>query len=282
VLTDPTPHRDLDITALPTEILNPPTLEPAHPASETSGLLTTFPVLPLLPAGPALRTHLYPMAAALPEEYQLHPLTLLPEIQGVGAYIADVLSSSATLVQVVLLLRAAVSPRTNLSVRPSLRASGRPLERRSDQSNGHAGLCKAKLIYQRSPSSPAYRPLTLPTLSRSLPPFLIPLLMRILARRLRNPASTVLLAQHHATHDKRLLAQAFLTGPMWIGWTRPKIQSWVEWLEKWPLIGMVAGLGEGYLPLVDDYVYCGCDRGLRQAERADEQIRRLDHILRAQ
>lgn len=91
--------------------------------------------------------------------------------------------------------------------------------------------------------------------------------MRILARHLRDPSSTVLAAQHHATLDKRLLAQAFLTGPMWIGWTRPKIQSWVEWFEKWPLIGMVAGLGEGYLPLVDDYVYCeSSDRAFFTAE----------------
>lgn len=111
-------------------------------------------------------------------------------------------------------------------------------------------------VRKRKTSNPAYRPLSLPTLSRSLPPFLIPLLMRILARRLRSPATTILQSQHNATLDRRLLVQAFLTGPMWIGWTRPKIQSWVEWFERWPLVGMVAGLGEGYLPLVDDYIYC--------------------------
>ncbi|KAI9637312.1 peroxisome membrane protein [Dioszegia hungarica] len=214
VLSHPTPHRDLDISTLPTEILDPPSLDPSDPASEHTPLGTSQAILPLLPPGPALRTHLYPLASSLPEEYLPHPLTVLPEIETAGGYISEVLSSSATLVQVLLLLRAA-----------------------------------------HQPNSASYRPLSLPTLSRSLPPFLIPLLMRLLARHLREASTSPLQAQHHASQDKRLLVHAFLTGPMWIGYTRPKIQGWVEWFGRWPLIGMVAGLGEGYLPLVDDYVY---------------------------
>ena len=50
----------------------------------------------------------------------------------------------------------------------------------------------------------------------------------------------------------------FFTGPMWIGWTRPKIMSWVQWFERWPVLGLVGGFAEGYLPLVDDYFYCEC------------------------
>lgn len=69
-------------------------------------------------------------------------------------------------------------------------------------------------------------------------------------------AATPLLAEHYATQDRQILTAAFFTGPMWIGWTRPRIVGWIEWLERWPVVGMVGGFAEGYLPLVDDYYYC--------------------------
>lgn len=50
------------------------------------------------------------MAGALPEEYLAHPLTLMPELD-VKGYVAEIISSTATLMQVVLMLQAAVSSR---------------------------------------------------------------------------------------------------------------------------------------------------------------------------
>lgn len=108
VLSHPTPYRDLDISSLPTEILDPPTLDPKEIENDKSQS-TPHPILPLLPAGSALRTHLYPLSSALPEEYLPHPPSLLPEIKDFRGYAAEVLSCSATLVQVILLLRVAVS-----------------------------------------------------------------------------------------------------------------------------------------------------------------------------
>lgn len=83
-------------------------------------------------------------------------------------------------------------------------------------------------------------------------------MMRLTARHLRRSAGprTLLQAQHQAEQDRRLLYSFFLTGPLWLGWTRPKIQGWVDWLGRWPLIGLVGELGAGYLPLVDDNFFC--------------------------
>lgn len=47
-----------------------------------------------------------------------------------------------------------------------------------------------------------------------------------------------------------------MTGPMWIGWTRPKVVSVARALERIPILGLVGDLVEGYLPLVDDYFFC--------------------------
>lgn len=117
------------------------------------------------------------------------------------------------------------------------------------------------LTHQRHHPIAPYKPLSLPTLSRSLPPFLIPLAMRLLARRLRSASSqyggtTDLLASHNAAQDRRTASAFFFTGPMWVGWTRPKITSWIEWLERWPVVGIAGSWAGGYLPLVDDYYYC--------------------------
>lgn len=48
----------------------------------------------------------------------------------------------------------------------------------------------------------------------------------------------------------------FLQGPMWVGWTRPKIMAVVKGIQRIPLVGIAGELVEGYLPLVDDYFYC--------------------------
>ncbi|WWD18976.1 hypothetical protein CI109_103433 [Kwoniella shandongensis] len=214
VLSPPTPQREVDLSTLPTEILDPPNLNPI-PSQIGSEVTPTKPLTPSLAAYAPLRSHLFPMAGNLPESHLQHPLDLVPRLKG-SAYLAEALSSSVGLVSVLLLIRAS-----------------------------------------RQPSSTRYRPTSLPTLSRSLPPYLIPLLLSLLARhfRSRNIKTTPLLLSHYATQDRRLAMRTFLTGPMWIGWTRPKVMSVVNDLERIPLLGLVGELMEGYLPLVDDYFF---------------------------
>ena len=73
---------------------------------------------------------------------------------------------------------------------------------------------------------PYYRSTSLPTLSRYLTPFAIPLAMQLLAHNLRpHPGSSLLLASHYAHQDRRMATHFFLTGPMFgkntnrrIGW----------------------------------------------------------------
>ncbi|WVQ81980.1 hypothetical protein IAT38_004107 [Cryptococcus sp. DSM 104549] len=172
------------------------------------------PRTPELPAYAPLRSYLFPMAGNLPEKYLTHPLDLLPQLKG-SEYVAEVIASCVGLVHVLLLMRAS-----------------------------------------RQPQLTAYRASSLPTLSRSLTPYLIPLLLSLLARRLRASSATSsspLLLAHNAHQDRKLATRAFLTGPMWIGWTRPKVVGFAKGLERIPIVGLFGELLEGYLPLVDDY-----------------------------
>lgn len=98
---------------------------------------------------------------------------------------------------------------------------------------------------------------SLPSLSSPTAPYLVPLLLCLLARRLRQTKSKSLLLAEHYTHlDRRLATRAFLTGPMWIGWTRPKIMGVVKFIERIPVVGLFGEFVEGYVPLIDDYFYC--------------------------
>lgn len=81
--------------------------------------------------------------------------------------------------------------------------------------------------------------------------------MRLAARHLRTaPGNSSLLASHQAATDTRLAKSFFLQGPVWVGWTRPKVMAVVKALERVPLVGIAGGLIEAYLPLVDDNFYC--------------------------
>lgn len=66
------------------------------------------PILPAVGTRAPLRTHLYPLVASLPDDYQAHPPSLVPELSTTGEIAGEVLSVTAVLVQVILLLRAAV------------------------------------------------------------------------------------------------------------------------------------------------------------------------------
>ena len=98
---------------------------------------------------------------------------------------------------------------------------------------------------------------------------MVPLAFRLIARHIRPEAGeSLLLASHYAKLDRRLASSFFLQGPMWVGWTRPKIMALVKGIERIPLIGLAGEFVEGYIPLVDDYFYCECG----QAFGADSQI----------
>jgi peroxin-16 len=87
-------------------------------------------------------------------------------------------------------------------------------------------------------------------------PFIIPIALQLLARRLRaSPGDSTLLAESYAQRDRRTASRFFLQGPMWIGWTRPKIVGVIRFLEKIPLIGLAGELINGYLPLADEFFY---------------------------
>ncbi|OCF57410.1 peroxin-16 [Kwoniella mangroviensis CBS 10435] len=121
------------------------------------------------------------------------------------------------------------------------------------------GLMHVLLLMRssRQSNASAYKPLSLPTLSRSYIPYLSTLRLLLLARVLRPSHKTSNLGMtHNSSQDRKLLARAFLTGPMWLGFTRPKVLGLTRLVEKIPIVGLVGDLVEGYLPLVDDYFYC--------------------------
>ncbi|WVF72701.1 hypothetical protein IAT40_007519 [Kwoniella sp. CBS 6097] len=119
------------------------------------------------------------------------------------------------------------------------------------------GLIHVLLLMRAGRQSPnTYKALSLSTLSRSYASYLLVLRLLLLARYLRPKSTSPLVLSHQATQDKRLLARAFLTGPMWLGFTRPKIQGIAKGLGRVPVLGLVGELVQGYLPLVDDYFYC--------------------------
>lgn len=69
------------------------------------------PVLSAIGSRAPLRNHLYPLIDSLPEEYLCHPLMLVPELNTQSEMAAEVMSATAILVQVILLIRASVSRR---------------------------------------------------------------------------------------------------------------------------------------------------------------------------
>lgn len=111
VLSPPTPQREYDISLLPQTVLDKASSSRKASSTEKTkaDIESGTPVVSTLPPNGSLRGHLLPMAGNLPESHLAHPLTLVPELDTQG-YVAECLSSTATLVQVILMLRAAVSP----------------------------------------------------------------------------------------------------------------------------------------------------------------------------
>lgn len=115
------------------------------------------------------------------------------------------------------------------------------------------------------------KPLSLSSLSLPLTPFAATIALRLLSRHLRTPnPSTPLQMQHFAAQDRALARTFFLTGPVWLGWTRPKIKRVCKVLERVPLVGLVGDFVEGYLPFVDEYFYCERLSSSTQVDLLDE------------
>jgi hypothetical protein len=140
-----------------------------------------------------------------------------------------------------------------LSLLPELR---RPADQLAEIIASTSTFLYLLLLLRAQQNRPVrHRPLSLPTLSSSLSPFLITFMLQLLARRLRSRPTTELQAAHYGQLD-RALASWLVKGPLWVGWTRPKIMRVVGALERIPILGLVGGFIGDYVPLVDDYFYC--------------------------
>lgn len=91
-------------------------------------------------------------------------------------------------------------------------------------------------------------------------PLAVSLMLSVLSFYLRrsppaSPSSSNLLErQEYARRDRDLLWYAF-RGELWTEWTRPKIDGMRQRLEGKPLLGLLSGLIQDWLPLVDEYWY---------------------------
>lgn len=140
-----------------------------------------------------------------------------------------------------------------LSLLPELR---RPTDQFAEVIASTSTLIYLLLLLRGQRNRPVrHRALSLPTVSSSLSPFLITFMLQLLARRLRSRPTTELQAAHYGQLD-RALASWLVKGPLWVGWTRPKIMRVVGALERVPVLGLVGGFIGDYVPLVDDYFYC--------------------------
>lgn len=106
VLNPPTPQREFDLTLLSSDLLDEISGNFSVPEIDTDD--SNLAIKSIAPGAP-LRSHLYPMAGAIPESHLPHPLTLLPELT-TSAMASEALTSTATLVHLLLLLRAQVRP----------------------------------------------------------------------------------------------------------------------------------------------------------------------------
>ena len=104
VLNPPTPQREFDLATLSPDLLDEISGSFSVPSIDSGE--SHLAIKSVAPGAP-LRSHLYPMAGSLPESHLPHPLTLLPEMTA-SAMTSEILTSTATLVHLLLLLRAQV------------------------------------------------------------------------------------------------------------------------------------------------------------------------------
>ena len=110
IVWPPTPQREYDVALIPQDRLlardgKPSAAASAKKATNSAPRKTVVNMLQRAP----LRSHLYPLTSALPEAYLPHPLSLVPELERPSEVLSEMLSATAVLVQVILLIRVAVS-----------------------------------------------------------------------------------------------------------------------------------------------------------------------------
>jgi peroxin-16 len=100
-----------------------------------------------------------------------------------------------------------------------------------------------------------------PTLNALRTPLAISLLLSFISRQLRrnppvSPSSTNSLErQEYARRDRELFWYLF-RGELWSEWTRPKLEGVCQTLEGKPVLGLVSGVIQDWVGLVDEYWYC--------------------------
>ncbi len=189
------------------------------------------PIIPTLRPGAPVQTHLLPLLPLLPEEYQISPLSLLPPLKSISEVTGEVIYASSGFLHIALMLYLA--------------------RRSSNRDNG--------------PTTASYL-----SLSSPLPATLIPLGLLLFSRTLRpsrdpQTAMTPLQAQLEQSRDKEL-AWWFLKGAIYERWTKPRLDSWIEWgsgetrWKRWMGLGLVSGLLLDHQKLVEELYYCELGR----------------------
>lgn len=232
VLSPPIPERDVDPTALPaladaqtqSPPLKPITLPSPNEDAENTG---TRPVPSHLSNNhvPFKPTEEYLLPKALTPTTVRPPTTLLHPLQNLAHLSSEIIYILRPLIYVLML-------------RPT---------------NSNRALIDGK-------SSTSINYNVSPVLNSLRTPLAISIFLSILSRYLRRqpPASpssfNSLERQEYARRDRELFWYLF-RGEMWTGWTRPKLDNLSKSLEGKPLLGLVAGIIQGWVPLVDEYWY---------------------------
>ncbi|KAI9509073.1 peroxisome membrane protein [Russula earlei] len=92
---------------------------------------------------------------------------------------------------------------------------------------------------------------------KSSRPLMISLMLELMSRGLRRTPSnsSALERQEYARRDRDLVWYLF-RGSIWESWTRPKLESFAESSEQWPVLNILSTLLRDWMPLVDEYYYC--------------------------
>lgn len=244
MLSPPIPERDVDPTSFTTLTPESSPLKPSQSPVDEGDLSRSqlprhlannhvpfdassgkpHPLLSSLPNTPLTRTVIedYLLPKALTPTMVRSPLNLMPEITGVGHWLSEVIYIMRPLLYVLMLRPTAMN-------------------------------------FIRGSTSINYN--SRPALHMLQTPLAVSLLLSFLARHLRpqtpisSSSSYMLERQEYARRDRELL-WALFRGELWTEWTRPKLESMRRGMEGKSLFGLLAGVIQDWVPLVDEYYYC--------------------------
>lgn len=268
ILSPSIPERDVDPASLPALIDLAPSSPPLKPnntsidestesttTTQTSSTVPTHlsnnhvpfnssgkphPLLSSLQSVPLTRTIIedYLLPKALTPSLVKSPTTLLPQIQGVGQWLSEILYILRPLIYVSML-----RPTTQNLVKGT-----------------------TSINYNTQSSLHSLRT-----------PLAVSLLLSLLSRHLRpkppvSPSSATSLERlEYARRDKELFWNVF-RGEIWTEWTRPKLEGLRTRMEGRPLVGLLSGVVQDWMWLVDEYYYCEF-ASLCEEARADKTNR---------